>query len=176
MSSRWTSRFIAFFRRIDPRRDKIPRGSSSSLVLIIIANGKKAGGPSRSFFRGHGRPGLRDERIFFISFFNGIRPTLYSSHETGKFLTSWTSLPLPRQRTAGDCRWISLCDNARLNDIQRWTRSSLLYRIVPPFRYAEAKWNSSLSCVPRKVAVPRDAVYREWFYRGRTTATFLHHL
>jgi len=63
--SRWMSRFIAFFRRIDPRRDKMPGSSSSSLVLIIIANGKKAGGLSRSFFRGHGRPGLRDERIFF---------------------------------------------------------------------------------------------------------------
>lgn len=131
--SRWKSRFIAFFRRIDPRRDKIPWSSSSSLVLIIIANSKKVGGLSEPpLFEAMAD---RDERIFSNSVFQP---------------RAWKVLNLvnPPSENRRDCRWISLYDTRDLM-IFSAERDPRFY--VKSSRWSDVpKWSETfLPCVPQ---------------------------
>lgn len=75
----------------------------------------------------------RDSATSGSFFFNGIRPTLYSSHGAWKVL-NLVNPPPPRQGTAEIVVGISLRDTRGSNDIQRGARSPLLYRTEPPRR------------------------------------------
>lgn len=129
--SRWKSRSIAFSHRIDPQRDKIPRSSLASLVLIIIANARKQ----------------RIESIFFEATANQNSATsgffsvyLYSSHKSGKFSTLWTSTE--------SWRLLNIIMRHRLNDIQCGVRfpTFISDRAAPSALRAQPDEVKPLSC------------------------------
>lgn len=163
--SRWKSRSIAPSRKIDSHQEIKYRAESSSfsLVLIIIANDRKAA-ESRAefsfrffffFFRGHGRPGLRNEQIFLRL------SDSYSSHEAGKFSTTWTT----REETSR--RSLNIITRHSFNDIRLEARDSLLLlyyiktssRSLSALRATPKKWNFFPAFC--KVIVPRDVGFIE---------------
>lgn len=162
--SRWKSRSIAPSRKIDSHQEIKYRAESSSfsLVLIIIANDRKAAEFRAEFsFRFFFFSDVTADPDFATSRFFASVSDSYSSHEAGKFSTTWTT----REETSR--RSLNIITRHSFNDIRLEARDSLLLlyyiktssRSLSALRATPKKWNFFPAFC--KVIVLRDVGFIE---------------